>query len=140
MYKSILIPTDGSKGSLRSVEHALDLASEHDAVVHTLFVVDERRHGETPALGSDELYLEAVEEEGMAMLDGIVAKAAQRGLGTVQACCRGIPSEEIRRYVEKHDIDLVVMGHHGNGRHGHTHLGGTIDEVKTHLHEDVVEV
>lgn len=139
MHDTILLPVDGSKGSMRSVDRALSLATEHDAVVHVLFVVDERRHGTTPALGCDELYLEQVESDAMATLDAVVAQAAMRGIATVKACARGVPADEIQRYVAIHDIDLVVMGHHGT-RLGHTHRGGTIDEVRHDAGARVVEV
>jgi nucleotide-binding universal stress UspA family protein len=139
MHDAILLPTDGSKGSQRSVDRALTLASDHNAVLHVLFVVDERKHGATPALGADELYLEQVEVNAMDLLDDVVRQAGERGIATVKACCRGIPSEEIRRYAEVHDVDLVVMGQHGTTP-GHVHRGGTIDEVKTDSGRQVLEV
>jgi len=40
MYDNILYPTDGSAGADAALEHAHDLARQHDATVHILHVVD----------------------------------------------------------------------------------------------------
>lgn len=129
MYESILIPTDGSKGAQRGVDYALDLATEHDAAVHALFVVDERVHGRTPALSSDELYLETVEQEAEAFLDEVVVLARGHGVDALPACIRGDPSEVIPAYARENDIDVIVMGHHGMVPGRRPHLMGCVHEV-----------
>ncbi|MFC4357871.1 universal stress protein [Halobium salinum] len=129
MYESILIPTDGSKGAQRGVDHALDLAAEHGATLHALYVVDERVHGTTPALSSDELYLETVEQGAETFLGEVVAQARAQGLEALPACIRGDPCEVILHYAREHDIDVIVMGHHGMVPERRPHLMGCVDEV-----------
>ena len=34
MYRTILIPTDGSAGSTEALRHGIDLAHRYDATVH----------------------------------------------------------------------------------------------------------
>lgn len=41
MYERLLVPTDGSAHSDPAVEHAMDLAEQFGATIHTLFVVDQ---------------------------------------------------------------------------------------------------
>lgn len=129
MYEEILIPVDGSEGARRGVEHGLDIASQYDARVHTLFVVDERIYGGTPALSSDELFLEELEQRGTVALEEVARLAADYGVTVVTECKRGIPHEIILKYVDEHDIDLVVMGRHGISRHGHPHVGSCTERV-----------
>jgi nucleotide-binding universal stress UspA family protein len=129
MYDTILIPTDGSKGAQRGVDHALDLATKHGATLHALFVVDERFHGRTPALSSDELYLEAVEQKADAFLDEVVVQALDHGVEAVSACIRGDPCTVILDYARSHAIDVIVMGHHGMVPERRPHLMGCVDEV-----------
>jgi nucleotide-binding universal stress UspA family protein len=129
MYEDVLIPTDGSEGAKRGVEYAIDIASKYGATVHTLYVVDERIYGGTPALSSDELFLEELENRGDEALDEVEAKAKEFDLEVARACKRGVPHEVILEYTDEHDIDLIVMGRHGQAEHGHPHIGSCTDRV-----------
>jgi nucleotide-binding universal stress UspA family protein len=140
MYSNILIPTDRSQGARRGVEHGLDLAEEHGATVHSLFVLDERIYGQTPALSSDELYLEAVESMGADACAEIASMASDRGLDVEVACTRGCPHEEILDYVAANDIDLVVMGCHGLAAPTRPHALGCMDMVAKSASVPVVSV
>jgi len=42
MYDDILVPTDGSDGTERTLEHAVEIARNHGARLHALSVVDRR--------------------------------------------------------------------------------------------------
>jgi len=39
MYDHILLPTDGSEATTDVVNHAIELASHHDATLHALYVI-----------------------------------------------------------------------------------------------------
>jgi nucleotide-binding universal stress UspA family protein len=112
MYDDVLVPTDGSAGAERGVEHALSLAETHDATLHVLSVVDTGRYGETPALSDLELVFEAAEREAAERAEAVADRAAERGLDAAPAVSRGRPAEEITEYAEDH-ADIVVMGVHG---------------------------
>ncbi len=129
MFKRILIPVDGSAGAQRGVEHGLELAEQFDAVVHTIFVVDERRFGHSPAISSDELFLEQVETSGQALMDELANKAQTRGLEVYTCCARGIPFEAILTYAEDNDIDLIVMGLHGRAQREEPKIGSTTERI-----------
>lgn len=129
MFENILIPTDGSRGAKRGVEHALDIAEKYGAKVHVLYVVDERFSGSTPALGSDELVLEKHEEHGEEVIAEIVEEAKSLGLETSSKCVRGLPYKEIQEYAEAEDVDLIVMGLHGISELQRPHIGSTTDKV-----------
>ncbi len=40
MYDRILVPTDGSAGTRRAIDHALRLAEAHGSTLHGLYVVN----------------------------------------------------------------------------------------------------
>lgn len=44
MYNNILVPTDGSQGAKVPLKHGIEIASQWDAPLHTLFVVDRHWH------------------------------------------------------------------------------------------------
>jgi nucleotide-binding universal stress UspA family protein len=129
MYDAILVPTDGSTGAERGVTAGLDLARTYDAVVHVLFVVDERIYGETPGLSDLELRFEQLEERGEEILRDVEAKCAELGLDVRKTVVRGMPHEVITAYADENDIDLIVMGRHGASTHSTPHIGSCTDRV-----------
>ncbi|MFB6106291.1 MAG: universal stress protein [Halobacteriaceae archaeon] len=128
MYEHILIPTDGSEGASRGVDHGLDIAVKYGATVHVLYVVDEAHHA-TPALSSEELFIEKCEDVGEEILEAVVERAEEAGLEVVTTCVRGVPYQAIREYVDEHEIDLIVMGIHGQSALQRPHIGSTTDRV-----------
>lgn len=129
LYRTILVPTDGSRGARRGIRHGLDLARRYDATVHLLYVVDEHTQGSTPALSSDELVLEKIEERARRELDDVVAEAEELDVEVVADCVRGVPHDSINRYANSADADLIVMGVHGGERGSRPHVGSTTDRV-----------
>ncbi|MFC7157907.1 universal stress protein [Halomarina halobia] len=129
MYRRILIPTDGSREAARGVEHGLALAEEHGSDVHALFVVDEHVHGDTPALGSFELAIEEIEEEGWRIVEGIGRQAEGRDLDAECHCVRGTPDRAIIDYAMRNDVDLIVMGKRGASGVEPPHIGSVTDRV-----------
>jgi nucleotide-binding universal stress UspA family protein len=137
MYRHILYPTDGSTGSEAAMAHVRELATEFDATVHVLHVVDTRHVG----LGMSGGYLSGsgsglsgteIEGEESGMVGKRIDPDEQEetfvdrarpfveetaaefdDVDTVPAVKSGNPHEVILEYVDDHDIDLVVMGTHG---------------------------
>ncbi|ELZ94469.1 universal stress protein [Haloferax mucosum ATCC BAA-1512] len=129
MYDHVLIPIDGSDGSDRGVEYGLDIAQKYDATVHTLYVVDKRVYGDTPAFSSDELFFEQVEDRGEELLTSVETQAKDLDLDVVRVCKRGVPHEVILDYTDDNDIDLIVMGRHGHSDFQLPHIGSCTDRV-----------
>ncbi|GAB7090414.1 universal stress protein [Halorubrum luteum] len=113
MYDRILLPTDGSEGVDRAVDHAIDAADRYDATLHVLFVVDSDIVNAYPG---DEYVHEAegaeatLEDLGEEAVESVAERAAEAGVETVTAVIHGTPHEEILRYVNEQDIDLTVIG------------------------------
>jgi nucleotide-binding universal stress UspA family protein len=126
MYETILLPTDGSEGSERAEETALDLAEQFGAELHAMHVID-TRHMSEPALSAMELVTDEAESRAMGLLKDVVDAGESRGLNVTSRCCHGVPQEEIISYAEDVDADLIVMGYQG-----HTHetkMGSVVDRV-----------
>ncbi|WP_256300768.1 universal stress protein [Haloarchaeobius salinus] len=132
MYSSILVPTDGSEHAERGIEHGMDLAAEHGATLHVLFVVDENVYGSTPALSSYEAALERLADDAEDLVGDVVEDAIEHGIETTTAVRRGVPHQEILTYASENDIDAIVMGKRGaSGEPGEGphHLGSVTDRV-----------
>ena len=128
-YERILVPTDGSEETRRAVEHAIDLAEEHDATIHALYVVNSASFSSLPMESSWESVASMMNKEGEAALDDVEGIAEERGVTVERALVDGNPSREIVRYAEDEDCDLVVMGTHGRGGIDRLLLGSVTEKV-----------
>ncbi|ERG94509.1 universal stress protein [Haloquadratum walsbyi] len=113
MYDHILVPTDGSECADEAVTHAFNLATQHDAEVHVLSVVDARdiSHG-APAVSPAQIE-STLRENAHDMTDAVEDRGADTGVNVTPAVEAGIPDDAIVTYAEEHDVDLIVMGTHG---------------------------
>ncbi|MDF9746423.1 universal stress protein [Natrinema salsiterrestre] len=105
MYQDVLIPTDGSDGTRRSINHGLTIAGRFDATVHALSVVPE---GPLGTLQTDEA-IPAAERA----VERVETEATREGVDVVTAVEQGVPHEEILAYADDHGIDMIVMGTQG---------------------------
>ncbi|MDY6771355.1 MAG: universal stress protein [Candidatus Nanohaloarchaea archaeon] len=126
LYDNILIPTDGSSGTEKAVEHALDLAETYDATIHVLYVID--MHPSYHGVLSEN-YIDELKDEGEKAIDDVVEKATGRGRKVTTKIARGIPHKVILRYAEENDIDLIAMGTHGRTGIRHLALGSVAEKV-----------
>lgn len=126
MYHDILVPTDGSEGSQRAAEEAINLAVTFDSALHTIYVVETNVGPEAGIVG----IFDALEEAGEQAIDEIIGHAESAGVGTVEgSIAQGTPHRAILEYVDDHDIDLVVMGTHGRTGLDRYLLGSVTEKV-----------
>jgi len=89
MYQDILVPTDGSDGTRRSLTHGLAIAERFDATIHALSVVPE---GPLGTLQTDEA-IPAAERA----VERIEAEATREGVDVVTAVEQGVPTRRSSR-------------------------------------------
>jgi nucleotide-binding universal stress UspA family protein len=113
MYDHVLLPTDGSAGVDRAIDHAIDAADRYDATLHVLYVVDSdvvNAYSGDEFVDGAEGAEETLEETGREAVDAVAARAREAGVETTTAVRYGVPHEEILRYAEEAGVDLTVMG------------------------------
>ena len=108
MYDRILVPTDGESMD-RVYDHALDVASQRDATVHLLYVVDDRAFLTLDERMRDDVLAE-LGDEGESATAAAADRFAEAGVETVTTTTRGDPADEILSYADANHVDLVVMG------------------------------
>lgn len=129
MYDTILVPTDGSEGTAKTLEHAIDLAQHHDATIHALSVVDERKYHSLPDQRRDE-GRETMERRAERAVAEVEMRAEEFGVDVVTAVRKGTPAERILDYTAQQDIDVVVIGTHGLSDHDqYVRLGSVTQRV-----------
>lgn len=132
MYDRILLATDGTVASENAEAHAIDLAKEHDAVLHALYVVDEDVY---EAYSGDEYVDEAegpehgLEEHGREALDEIRAAAEVADVDVVDTIKHGDPAEVVVEYADEEDVDLIILGTKHRPAEYRALLGSTTDRV-----------
>lgn len=127
MYRTILLPTDGSDGITAALDHAIDLARTYDAALRTVYVVDVSALPPDAGAGG---MLSVLEDAGTRATDEVVAAAEDAGIEDVQAAVRtGRPAGEIVEYAEEVEADLVVMGTHGRSGLDRFLLGSVAERV-----------
>ncbi|QLD91292.1 universal stress protein [Natronomonas salina] len=127
MYNCILVPTDGSAGMSRVIDHASDLADAHDAAVHFLYVVNTASFANLPMETSWESVTTMLRDEGEDALRA--AEERSRADRVVTAMREGPPSREIVDYATEEGCDLIVMGTHGRGGLNRLLLGSVAERV-----------
>ena len=132
--RTVLLPTDGSEGAEVAVAHAVSLAETYGATLHVLAVADTKSYGTFTTGGADTV-VSALEERCRENLDGV--ETAVAGLTSDEtdspavetAMRRGFPAEEILRYADEQDADLIVMGTHGRTGVDRVLLGSVTERV-----------
>ncbi|WP_276299191.1 universal stress protein [Halorussus lipolyticus] len=129
MYEDILLPTDGSDGTIASVTHAGELAETYDATVHVLSVVDTRNRFESPSSGiAPEAWTEAERERADESIQN-AKTALPDDVAVESVVAEGVPQTQILDYVDEEDVDVVVMATHGRTGLDHYLIGSVTEKV-----------
>jgi nucleotide-binding universal stress UspA family protein len=110
MYRTILVPTDGSAGSNLAVDHALDLARRYDATLHLVYVVDTDVVNHYAGIDAIEGVEGALKAQGTDALDAAAERAERDGIPAERHVVEGSPHEAILDAVSMVGADLVVVG------------------------------
>ena len=137
MYENVLLPVDGSEGSARAEDFALELAGRYGGTVHVLHVIDTRLMSE-PALSSMELVTDEAEAAAKELLREVEEHATDEDLEVTTRCCHGKPHEEIVAYADQVDADVVVMGYRGQSHE--QRIGSVVDRVLREIDRPVLAV
>ena len=119
MISKIVVPTDGSKASMRSVEYAVQFAEQVGASIILVSVVDKTLlvPQAIPAPSSSKTLVEPIEDYLRTAADSYLQEAEMlcsgRGVKTRTAVRVGRPVDEIIKEAEKSKADVIVIGSRG---------------------------
>ncbi|MGZ7049400.1 MAG: universal stress protein [Methanobacterium sp.] len=119
MFKTILVPTDGSEFALRAEDIAIEIATKFDARIIGSYVIDEKL-----------IYpYEVLEEEGKSVLKNLSTKAKEKGIIVDEILVVGNPAKDIVTIISRMNPDLVVIGTHSKKRIEKWLLGSVAQNV-----------
>ncbi|WP_232700969.1 universal stress protein [Halobacterium wangiae] len=127
-FENVLVPTDGSDTARAALEVGAGVATEDDAAVHLLSVID------ITGLGVDariEMVEDALEQNARDVVADAATVARDAGVETVFESVEVGTSiqREIRSYVKDNDVDLVVAGTHGRTGFDRYVLGSVTEQL-----------
>jgi nucleotide-binding universal stress UspA family protein len=118
MYKTILVPLDGSKRAEAILPHVEQLAQRYEAKVIFLRVVEPPPLMVTPAQPDMSLYQQQLEqrrERAELYLKAIEGEFQQLGIDAQMALGRGPVVEAIISEAVRQEADLIALTSHGRG-------------------------
>jgi len=139
-YDEILVPTDGSERAAVAVAHGIAIADRFDARIHAVNVVDIGEIAATGDFRPPTDVLDRCQERGEAATDRILTSARERDVEGIAAVTEGFPAEELLRYCEDNDIDLITMGTAGRTGLDRFLLGSTTERLIRRADRPVIAV
>jgi len=125
--KHVLVPTDGSRGAALAVAEGIDVARATGATLHLLHVV------ETGGLGPDArsvLKEGELTERANEILAEATEKVEKTSLDSVTSVIEhGNPAKVICDYIDENEIDLAIMGTHGQTDFSRYVMGGVSAKI-----------
>ena len=141
MTKHILVPTDGSKLSLKAAKAAATLARSLKARITAVYVVEPYM----PPMLSEGTVFRGTLADDQAAFDAAAQKVAQAALKKVQTAataqrvkCDSVsitasqPWEGILAATKQKKCDMIVMGSHGRGVVAGVLLGSVTAKILSH--------
>jgi nucleotide-binding universal stress UspA family protein len=136
-YRRILVGYDGSEPSKKAFDRALDLAQLHNAELYVLSVA-------RPLEIADEVETEAVIEHSKEYHQKLLAPlqhpVAQKGVRAHFQVGIGHPAEQIIYDADRHNVDLIIVGHRGRSKFARLLLGSVSKAVTQYANREVLVV
>jgi Universal stress protein UspA and related nucleotide-binding proteins len=103
MFKTILVPTDGSEYAERAEDIAISMATKYNAKIVGVYVIDEKL-----------IYpYDVLEDEGKSILKKLSEKAKKEDITVDEILVFGDPRKDITTITRRMNADVVVIGTHG---------------------------
>jgi nucleotide-binding universal stress UspA family protein len=130
-FKTILFATDFSEGSKNALPYAVDIANRYEAklfFMHVIYDVARTTGWYVPHISVEEMYND-LEKSAKAELQKTFIEE-MRGFKAIEhVVAKGIPYEEITKFAETNQVDLIVIATHGRTGLDRLLFGSTAEQV-----------
>ncbi|MBM4074756.1 MAG: universal stress protein [Planctomycetes bacterium] len=128
--RRILLPTDFSSPSQEAKRYAIDFASRFDAELHLLYVLPIV----TPFAEASPTWTMPEQEQKRQISDAekrlkLEIDPDVQGKAITAVVQVGFAVDEIVKYVNQNNIDLIVMGTHGHSGLSHFLIGSVAEKI-----------
>ena len=117
--RTLLVTTDLSKHSLAAIEYASSTGLLYGSKIFLLYVADVDSKGAH----------HRSEQEARTAMDEFVDKCISPDIRLTPVVRTGSPADEVRRFAEEQEVDLIVIATHGRTGLKHMVLGSVAEKV-----------
>jgi nucleotide-binding universal stress UspA family protein len=129
-YKQLLCPVDFSPPSLAALRFAMSMAKESDARLTIAYVIEWTATGLAPNLPFDySEFRKEFEVDSQRRLEALVSEEERTWCQPTTRLLTGKPYQEILTLARNEDVDLIVMGVHGQSVLDRMLFGSTTNHV-----------
>jgi len=129
MYRTILVPLDGSEFAEEALPLAKALASKIGAELHLAHVVLPEPDVDFKTPQEDLEWRERVREGADRYLTELAEHAVTEGISTLTAVLEGPVSATLLDYADEQEVDLIALTGHGSGGVRRWWLGSVADSL-----------
>ncbi|MEN9543940.1 MAG: hypothetical protein RLZZ598_773 [Pseudomonadota bacterium] len=143
MFKSILVPTDGSEITPKAIEHAVSLARLCGAGIEALCVTDPFPFSAVSEIQpiAPQDYFELQEKLARQRVEVVAEACRAAGVGCTTTIVEALhPYEAIIDHANRQGCELIVMASHGRRGMSALLLGSETQKVLTHSRVPVLVV
>jgi len=136
--KRILVPTDFSDSAEHALKYAVRLGKPFKAMIFVLHVFHLQEYlallsdRDQVNSGTASEVLDAAKTRAANKLEELARRSEDKEVAVLPILLVGVPFEEIVRYADERDVDLIVMPTHGRTGIAHLLLGSTAERVISH--------
>ena len=130
-YKRIMVATDGSKLARKAIETGIDIAKLSGAKIYAVYVVVPTTHSARD-FGWEKAAMEHFRNEGKRATGFVEETAKAAGIEVESVLLEGHPADEIVKFAEQNDIEMIVMGTLGKTGLDRFLLGSVAENVVRH--------
>lgn len=130
-YKRIMVATDGSKPARKAIETGIDIARLSGAKIYAVYVVVPTTHSARD-FGWEKAAMEHFRNEGKRATGFVEETAKVAGIEVESVLLEGHPADEIVKFAEQNDIEMIVMGTLGKTGLDRFLLGSVAENVVRH--------
>lgn len=138
----ILFATDFSDGSSLALPYAVDMAKRYSAklyFVHVIYDVAKTTGWYVPHVSMDEMYKD-MEKSARTELEKTFIEEMGDSKDVEHVVLRGTPYEEITKFAETNNMDIIVLGTQGRKGLDRMLFGSTAEQVVRHAPCPVLSV
>jgi nucleotide-binding universal stress UspA family protein len=110
--QKILVPLDGSKNSIRGLDHAIYLARQCQATITGIYVIARPPH---PAFRSSQYPEKPLLKDAENTMEFAKRHCAENGILFEQKIVFGDPGYTITKFAKDKKFDIIVIGARGRG-------------------------
>lgn len=139
-FKKIMIATDGSVCSRLAANYGIELAKLSAGIVYAVYVIP-RDYFSSQAVDFDKKRMyDSLRKEGYKALSYLEGIGELEGVKVESALLEGHPADELIKYAEGNEIDIIVMGSIGKTGLDRLLLGSVAGNVARHSKVPVMVV